>query len=296
MITSHLPESKPVSMIAPKVVQLINDDGPESPLLEPFIAKLSSCSWIKELRVVIPASDNSWIGTALSRKSEISVTNRKIGNCVAYLVSGTPGDCSNLGIHSLFSSPPDLVISGPNLGQNTGAPFTIASGTLGGAIIACLSGAKAIALSSELTPEIWTELLLGHTNPTLKKWTNHWDRIVATSVDLIERSLSAELHLLSGIININLPWGADLSSEVAITSVQTGTLPAFFTKGTDGLFRHTFSFPEFEPDPTRSLDHETVAQKKISVSILKPMHANFELSSKQESEISGKLNDFKLQP
>ena len=272
-----------------KVVQLINDDGPESPLLDPFILQLSSCSWVKELRVVIPSTDRSWIGSALSRKGSVAVTNRVIGDCQAYLVDGTPGDCANLGIFSLFPSAPDLVISGPNLGQNTGGPFTIASGTLGGAIIAFLSGVEAIAVSSELTPEIWQEKL-GEKLPT-KDRTKEWSQIALTSIDLIERTLRTELNCLGGVVNINLPWGASSDTEVVLTKVQAGDLPRFFAVGTDGLFHHSFSFPNFKSDPTQQMDHDCIVQKKISISMLKPMHAALEISRESELEFLGKLNE-----
>ena len=275
------------------VVQLINDDGPESPVLEPFIDGLLSCSWVKELRVVIPSTDRSWIGSALSRKGKVSVKAKRISKCDALLVDGTPADCANLGIYSLYSTRPDLVLSGPNLGQNAGGPFTIASGTLGGALMAFLTGTRAIAISSELTPEIWDEFLGNTDSSEFKDRTVQWQKIASTSVNIIERSLQAEIHNLGAVININLPWGADPSSEIVVTKIQGGTMPSFFARGGDGTYHHHFTFPEFDSNFTCPVDHDCLVQKKISISMLKPMHATLDFSKETEQEILIKLNEKK---
>ncbi len=272
------------------VVQLINDDGPDSPLFEPFVKELLAASWVRELRVVVPATDRSWIGSALSKKGSVSVTTKKIENCEIRLVSGTPADCANLGIFSLFPSPPDLVVSGPNLGQNSGGPFTIASGTLGGAMIASLGGIPAIAISSELTPEIWDNFNNNRADIVAKEWSVEFRSIAAISVNVIERSLIAKLNKLGVVVNINLPWGVNLESELAITKVQPGSLPSFFAQGEDGLHRHSFTFPGFDSDPTQTLDHDCIVQKKVSISLLRPMHANFDISKEKELELLEMLN------
>lgn len=37
-----------------------------------------------------------------------------------FTLNGTPAECINLAIYNLFSSKPDLVVSGINEGKNTG--------------------------------------------------------------------------------------------------------------------------------------------------------------------------------
>jgi len=63
-----------------------------------------------------------------------------------YSVDGTPTDCVNLGIHSLLSFRPDLVLSGINRGANVGDDVTY-SGTVAAAMEATLMGIPAIAVS-----------------------------------------------------------------------------------------------------------------------------------------------------
>ncbi|KAK2793217.1 hypothetical protein FQN52_001865 [Onygenales sp. PD_12] len=65
------------------------------------------------------------------------------------VVSSTPASCTQLGLYSLFPdrAPIDLVVSGPNHGRNASTIYTLASGTVGGALEAVTCGKKAIALS-----------------------------------------------------------------------------------------------------------------------------------------------------
>ena len=55
-------------------------------------------------------------------------------------MTGTPADCVNLGIYNLLESKPDIVVSGVNLGFNTGLGFLLASGTVGACFEANIAG------------------------------------------------------------------------------------------------------------------------------------------------------------
>ena len=61
--------------------------------------------------------------------------------------SGTPADCANLGIHSVFDTRPDLVVSGINIGLNHGLAFVMGRGTVGAATEGVIAGLPAIAFS-----------------------------------------------------------------------------------------------------------------------------------------------------
>ncbi|KXN90003.1 putative tubulin--tyrosine ligase PBY1 [Leucoagaricus sp. SymC.cos] len=63
------------------------------------------------------------------------------------LLDGTPATCANIALHNLWPGQIDLVISGPNLGRNTSAAFTLSSGTIGAALSSSLSKIRSIALS-----------------------------------------------------------------------------------------------------------------------------------------------------
>ncbi|GAA5995009.1 5'/3'-nucleotidase SurE [Rhodotorula paludigena] len=153
-------------------ILLTNDDGPpsgpggHSPFIYPFARQLAA-QLDADVRVVVPASQRSWVGKAYhiaekttgvyyypagedgtEGESHELPRERRDGEMEWILLKGTPATCASIALHNLFAPDSfDLVISGPNFGRNTSTAFALSSGTLGAAMAASLSGAKAIALS-----------------------------------------------------------------------------------------------------------------------------------------------------
>ncbi|QWV94992.1 5'/3'-nucleotidase SurE [Geomonas oryzisoli] len=121
-------------------VLLTNDDGVHSPGLAALIARVSE---VAEVVVVAPDREQSAVSHALTLHHPLRAA--RIADNI-YSVEGTPTDCVNLGIHSLLSFRPDLVISGVNRGANLGDDVTY-SGTVAAALEATLMGIPAIAVS-----------------------------------------------------------------------------------------------------------------------------------------------------
>lgn len=125
-------------------VLLTNDDGIDSPLLLPLAGAMRP--WA-EVHIVVPATERSWIGKAITRFAPVRVERRNCGEFPLYAVDGSPADCVNLAIHSLDLPRPDLVVSGVNLGLNFGLSFVLSSGTVGAAMESWIAGVPAIAFS-----------------------------------------------------------------------------------------------------------------------------------------------------
>ena len=125
-------------------ILLTNDDGIDSPMLIPLAHALRRLGM---LRVVVPATERSWVGKAITRFDVVQAGQTERDGLLMYAVSGTPADCVNLGVHTLFPEPPDLVVSGINLGLNFGLAFLLSSGTVGGVLEAWIAGIPAIAFS-----------------------------------------------------------------------------------------------------------------------------------------------------
>jgi 5'-nucleotidase len=121
-------------------ILLTNDDGVHSPGLAALIKKVSE---VAEVVVVAPDREQSAVSHALTLHHPLRAA--RIGANV-FSVEGTPTDCVNLGIHSLLSYRPDLVISGVNRGANIADDVTY-SGTVAAALEATLMGIPAIAVS-----------------------------------------------------------------------------------------------------------------------------------------------------
>ena len=125
-------------------ILLTNDDGIDSPTLVPLAERLHS---LGAVRVVVPDTERSWIGKAITRFDVVRVRETARGGIPMYAITGTPADCVNLGIHNLFGTRPDCVVSGINLGLNSGLAFVLSSGTVGAALEAWIAGIPAVAFS-----------------------------------------------------------------------------------------------------------------------------------------------------
>jgi 5'-nucleotidase len=127
-----------------KRILLSNDDGISAHglvVLEKIARSLSDDVWI-----VAPASEQSGAGHSLTLHHPlrpIKVADRR------YTINGTPTDCVLVAINYLMKDhPPDLVLSGVNMGVNLGEDVHY-SGTVAAAMEGALLGYRAIAFSQD---------------------------------------------------------------------------------------------------------------------------------------------------
>ena len=131
-----------------KRVLLTNDDGIDSPALMVFAAALDQ---VAEVTVVVPNGERSWVGKAITRHDPLSIEQVTRNGRVVYAVDGYPADCTQLGVDLYGDAPPDLVVSGINVGYNHGEAFLLSSGTVGAAIEAAIREVPALAISAGTT-------------------------------------------------------------------------------------------------------------------------------------------------
>lgn len=119
--------------------------------------------------VILPNQQRSWIGKAHFIDRVLTPTYLSPGPVFQYqgvvsdspptdssnnhwvLIDSTPASCVQIGLNHFFKErgPIDLVVSGPNLGQNATVLFSLSSGTIGAAMEGALCGKRAVALSFE---------------------------------------------------------------------------------------------------------------------------------------------------
>ncbi|ANH79009.1 5'/3'-nucleotidase SurE [Candidatus Chlamydia sanziniae] len=151
-------------------IVLTNDDGIEAPGMSYLVSALLDAN-IADIHIVAPQTEQSGQSMAISMHRVCCLTPYPYPQNVkeAWAVGGTPVDSVKLALRALFSdSPPDLVISGINCGNNCGRSAWY-SGTVGAAKQALLDNIPAIALSQDnnisffqekKTPEILKKLIL----------------------------------------------------------------------------------------------------------------------------------------
>ncbi len=125
-------------------ILLTNDDGIYTKGIEVLYEHLDKDH---EVLVVAPETEQSAVGHALTLTDPLRVKplNRN-GTFFGYAVKGTPADCVKLAVNELMQPPPDLVVSGINLGANVGINV-IYSGTVSAATEGTILGVPAIAVS-----------------------------------------------------------------------------------------------------------------------------------------------------
>ena len=125
-------------------ILVTNDDGVHSDGIHRLADALRR---LGDVLVVAPHVEASAIGHALTLRRPLRMEQLREG---VYEVDGTPTDCVNIAFTKLYSTPPELIVSGINKGYNLGDDVTY-SGTVSGALEAALLGVPAIAVSQERT-------------------------------------------------------------------------------------------------------------------------------------------------
>lgn len=133
--------------VAPTLRILVtNDDGYASAGIDTLVEALRALPDV-EITVVAPAENQSGTGDSVSADPVSATPAATASGYPATSVSGTPADSVNYALAEVFvDSPPDLVVSGSNEGQNLGF-LTDVSGTVGAARTAARRGIPALAVS-----------------------------------------------------------------------------------------------------------------------------------------------------
>ncbi len=165
-------------------ILLCNDDG----IHARGIAELHrSISHLGNLHVCAPDTERSAVGHAITLSDPIkTISVEKDDQHFGTAVSGTPADCIKLALRYIMrDDPPDLVVSGINLGSNTGISV-LYSGTVSAASEAVILGVPAIALS-----------LCTYQNP-------HWETAAFVAKEVVAKVAANPLPQ-GTLLNVNIP-------------------------------------------------------------------------------------------
>ncbi len=137
-------------------VLLTNDDGVLSPVLRRSAEALAS---EHEVVVAAPAQDQSGQSHGFTYGDDKPLFCHEEAGLPwrFFRIEGTPSDCVKFAVsHLLRENPPDVVVSGPNLGENAGIS-AIYSGTVAAAREGALWGIPSIAISISERDELHLE-------------------------------------------------------------------------------------------------------------------------------------------
>jgi 5'-nucleotidase len=127
-------------------ILVTNDDG----ILAPGIVALRrAVADLGEVTLVAPVAPQSAVGHSITLTDPIRVHRVPLGDgVIGHGVHGRPADCVKLALLELMPERPDLVVSGVNLGANTGINV-LYSGTVAAAVEGAFFGVPSVAVSIE---------------------------------------------------------------------------------------------------------------------------------------------------
>ncbi|OJJ70562.1 hypothetical protein ASPBRDRAFT_624956 [Aspergillus brasiliensis CBS 101740] len=221
-------------------ILVVNDDGPPSRRLSPYIEPLVTaleCAGHR-ISVAIPAASRSWIGKAHLIEASLTATyvppaafrgdgtwdetfqqdtddnNNNNDKDWVIITNGTPASCVQLGLHNLFPDrdPIDLVISGPNHGRNASTIYNLSSGTVGGALEAATCGKRGIAISFGSKDEQPLDII----HAAARLATRVVNHLIQNWDDQVE------------LYNVNVPMRLDVESRPVM---WTRTYPYYWARG-----------------------------------------------------------------
>jgi 5'-nucleotidase len=248
---------------------ITNDDGIDSYFLHALVESLLVDF---DVTVAAPATEQSWIGRAISRRRKVKVTtaiNFPLP-CKAWAIDGTPTDCVNIALGHLLLKKPDVVVSGINLGYNTTQNLIFCSGTVAGATEGAFWGLPAIAFSKAINPSDFEAVAkrMGRGDEAL---THSLKAAAAHALSLTHNCIST-YEGSAKVININFPPCTQIDSQVADTvpaATFIGSLfepvPNSIDNAYEFVYRQGQELPTEGPLPT---DLQALRNGKISRSIL----------------------------
>jgi len=255
--------------VAKPLILLTNDDGIYA---QGILAAWQELRKIAEVEVVAPDAERSAVGHAITlllplRAKEVVRRNARFG----YAVNGMPADCVKIAVKAILPRAPDLVVSGINLGANTGTNV-IYSGTVSAATEARILGIPSIAVS-----------LATFTHPDFS-YAARFTRKLASAV--LAKGLPDKT-----LLNVNIPnIPEDKIKGVAITQQGESRVEERFEKRTDPR-NQTYYWLDGKfrlQEPKNEADAAKVSDGYVSITPVQ-----YDLTAYSAIDL---LKDWKLQP
>ena len=246
---------------------ITNEDGIDSIFLHELIHAMREAG--HELYVVAPVTEQSWTGASKTRHRPVKSEAVDHGfGCPTWTVDGTPSDCVNIALAHLLPTQVDGVVSGINVGFNCSLGFILASGTVSGAWEGALHGLPALAVSQDVTEEVYTHLKdqrgeLGDAlHATLK--------VTAARTAQLTGELVAGMSQNSFTVhNLNFPFPCRPDTPLRVTVPAQVQAPGLFTPAADdGTHRLIWGSINDVSPATPLTDIKCLEQGTISHTIL----------------------------
>ena len=244
-------------------ILLTNDDGPDSPLLRTAIRCVRK---LGELKIVVPAEEQSWTGKRMTRFGDIRQTVIEAEGEKVHCFGGSPADCANFGIYHLFDGEkPDIVVSGVNTGKNSGLGYVLSSGTVGATLEANIAGITGVALSQELAREVFQAWIANRGFP--ESVGERLDAQLEEFIPSVFGMLDARPDFPGDPVtwNCNFPYQPSQDCQLKRTAIGHNFYGSYF-EGKDGIYTHSKSMYQQDIDERQETDGNALKEGHVSIS------------------------------
>jgi 5'-nucleotidase len=215
--------------------------------------------------VAAPATEQSWIGKAVSRHGQVEVQERDGFPGPAWAVGGTPADAVNIALGHLVDRRPDVVLSGINIGFNTTLSMILSSGTVGAALEGAGWGLPAFAFSIMLPRHLF-RAAKGDGGDLPEDFLQRLRLAGRRAADLA-RPHAGEPNERSVVHNVNFPETLTEDTPVRRTTPARFHVGSYFQPSGSNIFSFGASFLN-EPVLSPGTDRAVLRDGHISHSIL----------------------------
>ena len=238
-----------MAQTSPRIL-LTNDDGINAPGLTALHHEMKR---LGDLTVVAPDSEKSAVGHAITLSDPLRVWDfEKSNGFFGYAVNGTPADCVKIAYWALLEHKPDLVVSGINLGSNTGINI-IYSGTVSAATEGTILNIPSFAIS-----------LTTYRNPDFSYAAKFAAKL---GTEILERGLP-----LGTFLNVNVPPVKEEEIRgVVITRQGQANYREDFDSRVDPQNRvyYWLTGKKVELDEDSNVDDRAILDRQVSIT---PIH------------------------
>jgi 5'-nucleotidase len=253
-----------------KRILVTNDDGVHSDGIHALGAALSR---LGEVVVVAPHLEASAIGHALTLRRPLRMEELRER---VYEVDGTPSDCVNVAVSRLFTTPPDLIVSGINKGYNLGDDVTY-SGTVSGALEGALLGIPSLAISQARADEY--------------DFGPAGEAAAAIAEAVLEFGLPARTF-----ININVPSGLPRGMRVTVQAKRNHVTVVAERQDPRGRPYYWIEEGQNDWEPHDRSDYQAVREGYVSVTPLQPDLTAHDALTFLEARLVPRASASSLQP
>jgi 5'-nucleotidase len=226
-------------------ILVTNDDGVHSEGIHLLADALRP---LGDVVVVAPHVEASAIGHALTLRHPLRL--EAIGEHL-FGVDGTPTDCVNIAVTTVYRGLPDLVVSGINKGWNLGDDVTY-SGTVAGALEGALLGIPSIGVS-------------------LRQTRGEYDfTYAARAAAVMAEAILRQPLPARTFLNINVPKGEPKGFRVTVQAKRNHVTSVAVRQDPKGHPYYWIEEGQNEWEPHDRSDYQAVRDGYVSVTPLHP--------------------------